>query len=253
MQPGDDRGGLSESFKQHHEFDKWRGTNRLEENLLVRNFFLGGHELTGWRAERLRRPEIPNWPPATRSNWTRGDSEQVLLTVETFECPDRSAAHELLVRALGEFQSPDLARSELGDVGFSMPGGTAALFARANLVVLIRNGGREVVEVAEPARALDEWIWARPQERGPVPPEISRLEPGVPELTLGRPVQLDVQATDPLGREVWLKFFSRFGEIRFEGETPIYRATASGTDEVTVFALNENGAAASLTIELLIP
>jgi hypothetical protein len=252
-QRDDGHGGLHDLLKRQHAFEEWHGITRLEEKLLVRNFFLGGHELPGWRAERLGRPEIPGWPPATRSTWMQNDSEQTLLTVETFECPDIGAAHELLVRALAEFQSPDMTRSEPGDVGFSMPGRTAALFARANMVVLIRNGGRAVVEVTEVAGALDEWIWGRPEEGGPVAPDIARLEPGRAELAVGRPVDLDLQATDPLGRELWFKFYSRLGDVRFEKESPVYRATTPGVDEVTVFAVNENGAAATRTIELSIP
>lgn len=251
MQRGDD-GGLIEALKKRHDFDKWRGVKRTDENLLVRNFFLAGHELSGWRAGQVRRPEVPGWPPATRSNWTRPDSEGVLVIVETFECPDLVGAHEVLMRALAEFQSPDLTRSEVGDMGFVLPGETAALYARANLVVLVRNGGRKVIEVTEQARAVDAWISVRPEKGGPVVPEVLRLEPGVAELEVGGVLQLDIQAADPLGREVWLKFYSRLGEISLEGDTAVYRASASGTDAVTVFALNENGAAASQTIELSI-
>jgi hypothetical protein len=243
--------GRVERLKILSGFDQWRGTNRLEENLLVWRLFLAGTELQGWRPERIRRSDLPGWPPSLRSNWVSSDWEGALLHVATFECADRETAHEFLVRTLAEFQSTAVARDDevgVGDIAFTVPGHTVLLFARANLTVLMRNGGVEVVPVVEPAEQLDRWIANRPEVGGPVIPEISRFQVGRRDVRAGTEIPVDVEAVDPLARSIWFKFYSRTGEVRLEAERPVYRAFAPGEDEVTMFALNENRGAASRTV-----
>lgn len=243
--------GRVELLKTRHGFDAWRGINRLEENLLVWRLFLAGTELRGWRSERIRRSDLPGWPPSLRSNWVAEDREDALLHVAVFECADREAAHEFLVRTLAEFQSTSVSRDDergVGDIAFTVPGHTVILFARANLTVLMRNGGAEVVPVVESAEQLDRWIATRPETGGPVVPEISRFQIGRRDVRAGTEIPVDVEAVDPLARSVWFKFYSRTGEVRLEAERPVYRTFAPGQDELTVFALNENRGAASRTV-----
>jgi len=82
----------------------------------------------------------------------------VLLAIDLFVCNSVKAAHDQLIQALGNMESDAVERqtdkSAPGDVAFALRE-TMVLFARANVVVLIRNAGPEVVSVFVVARRLD--------------------------------------------------------------------------------------------------
>jgi hypothetical protein len=106
-------------------------------------------------------------PPAhTRTFWRPADSPQALVEAELHECSSITAAHEWLLHLLTVFESPLMERQDtpaMGDVCFSGPAPTVFLFARGNMVVNVRNAGREIVEVAEVARSMDGNLIAKPQ------------------------------------------------------------------------------------------
>jgi hypothetical protein len=187
-----------------------------------------------------------------RSMW-RGTGE-VLISLQISECVSRSIAHDQVIAELADFQSTDIRRDErdeFGDIAFVLPARTVALFARANLVVLVTNAGVEVVPVTDVAIAVDRWLTRRPSPGGTVVPEIQRLAlyDGGP-VTVGEPVGLDVQATDPLDRALRYEFWSRLGEVRVDDGTPVYLGHAVGTDELTVYAVNENAGVARATLPI---
>lgn len=243
---------LIDDLKRRHGYETWRGTTTLSENLFIWQFFLAGNELGELRLVRIQALHAPDWPPATQSIWRPPEAPgEALLRLDCFQCPSRSAAHEFLVRLLSEFQSPDIGRAEdaVGDVEFAPPGEGAVLFARANLAVLLRNAGAELVSVSQSARLLDGMLVDRPAVGGTVVPEITRFAAVSPPVA-GRDTPLDVQATDPLGRRLWFKLYTQAGEVRVEGERLVYRAESPGPDRITLFAINENGGVAASTIDV---
>jgi len=128
----------------------------------------------------------------------------------------RLHAHEFVVRLLGEFQSQDVSRQEqgyAGDVAFAPPGGATLLFARANLVILMQNGGRKIVPVAPLAAHLDNTLTAQPQpaERQ-VSPQIRRFTAGVERARVGDALPLEVEAVDQLGRPYGSSFSLALGK-----------------------------------------
>ena len=87
------------------------------------------------------------------------------MRVDVFALESVQAAHEYLVDALGEFESSAIRRrtdTNIGDVAFGTE--TVMLFARGNLVVVVRNAGREIVPVNAIARAVDAAVLGRPEE-----------------------------------------------------------------------------------------
>jgi hypothetical protein len=97
-------------------------------------------------------------PPALRSLWHRGDPMAELLAIDVWVCVSVAAAHDQLLEVLGNAQSDAIERHRgadgIGDVAFTL-GRTMALFARVNVVVLVRNAGPTTVDVEPAARAID--------------------------------------------------------------------------------------------------
>jgi hypothetical protein len=249
---------LVETLKERHSYDTWRDNNTLEENLFIWKFFLNGNEFPNWRAHRIQPIEVPGQPPSIQSIWQlpTKDKTETLLNVNIYECGSRRNAHEFLVHLLGEFQSPLIVRQEqtpIGDIAFVYPGNTSILFSRANLVLLIRNVGRDLVSVNEFAQQLDLSLTSRPETEGvKVVPEIQRFQPLDEEFRTPSGVLLELEASDPLERPLWYKFFSRSGEVLLEGDRLTYQPQASGAQEATVFAINANRGAVSQRVEFSI-
>lgn len=244
-----------DDLKRAHRFAAWSNRNTLGENLFIWKFKLGGRELPGWQMVRSRSLPAEQEISSTQSIWRieqRHDSE-TLIDLSVFECASQAAAHELLVRSLGEFESPEVGRLEeggLGDVAFGLPDGNVVLFARANLVVAIRNAGGELTAVAtEVAPGFDRLLYERPEaDEKKAPPEIARFQRG--ERRQADLEVLEIEATDPLARPLWFKFFSGKGEVLLVGGEPVYRPPAEGPREITLFAINSDRAAASRTLRL---
>ena len=145
-------------LEQRYGAHEWYGRNR--EKRVVKGFSLDKLELPGWTLHRVQRDEDAK-PPVMHSLWRRGDSASELLAIDVFECASAKAAHDQLMEALGNMESGAVERrtgkEASGDVAFGL-NDTMVLFARANVVVLIRNAGPKVVGVGEVARAIDSHV-----------------------------------------------------------------------------------------------
>ena len=142
-------------LEQRHDYGAWQGRSAHPASQSVRAFAFSGKELPGWELQRADRKTGP--PPRLTALWRRGgDAPEQVLRVDVYELPAVGAAHGYVIELLNEFQGPDITRRAqppIGDVCFGTP--LVLLFARANLVVLVRNAGRDAVEVVGAARALD--------------------------------------------------------------------------------------------------
>lgn len=139
--------------EQRHDAGAWRG--RSAHAAPLRGLALTGREIPGWQPHRIDRKPGP--PPQTVSLWRRAEAAtDEILRVDVFELPTVAEAHDYLIELLNEFEATEIRRREptpVGDVAFGTP--LVLLFARGNLVVLVRNAGRAVMEVAGLARELD--------------------------------------------------------------------------------------------------
>jgi hypothetical protein len=249
-----------EEIKKRFSFDEWRNRNTLEENLFIWQFFFLGDEFPNWQLHKTRSLEAPPsepktvgtrmfaqeffghtprviqsvWQPAARQTGT-------IVSVDTYECASRAAAHELLIRTLGEFQSPLLRRQAenvAGDVAFTHPGSGIMLFARANHLIVIRSIGQVTVPVTELARQLDNDLIEKP------PAPISRAEPTIrslkaeaEELEVGSRVPLEIDVDRLPDRQLIYKFFSRDGEVLAEEGRLLYRPTNPGEQTFEFYAV----------------
>jgi hypothetical protein len=163
-----------------------------------------------------------------------------LVRVDVWECESASAAHELLIRLLADYQSPLVDRREdveLGDVMFAPPGAAAVLFARGNLVIGVTRAGRGDVSIVDLARRLDEDTMARPET----------AEGGDAETAVASGARSDgerrMRVDAPAPPTTTIKAFAPSGDLRVEHEQIVYRPDPGGEGVVTVYSIDADGRA----------
>lgn len=153
--------GQRRFLEQRYRVSEWHG--RSASRRLLKQVGLERSQLRGWRLQRAVGDERAK-PPVIRLLWSRGESMDELLAVDFFECASITAAHDQLLEALSNMESGAVERrtdaDAPGDVAFGLDD-TMMLFARANMVVLIRNAGPTVVTVGPAARELDAMLVRR--------------------------------------------------------------------------------------------
>ena len=147
-----------EELKRRFNFEAWRERNLLRLTATLKTFEIGENDIPGWYIVR-RSYDSTITPPVAKMIWSRREaSNEQLLSIETRASDSLQGAHAHLLELLGEFQSTALKEKpelDIGDVAFGITDPTVLLFARANLVVLVRNAGPKVIRVDEVARRLD--------------------------------------------------------------------------------------------------
>lgn len=241
------------ALKERHLFDEWRVRRAPGESLFVWKYVLGEKQLPGWRPERIQPLRTNRAPSGFQSLWQRTDGRgRVLLGLDIFECGSAIAAHEYLVWLLGEFQSPLIERRDdlgIGSVSFTVPGETAIVFARANLVAMMRNAGPELVPLAEIARRFDAFIAARPTRTGTgQPPRIDSFEARAGRAGTRPIALLDLIASHPRARPVWFRLFATDGNFGTRDGAVAWVPAHPGRHEITAYALDADLDAVSASI-----
>lgn len=250
-----DQPQATDYLKKQHAFEEWRDRNTLPENLFVWRYFLNADQFSGWKSHRIQSVDAAGWPASIQSIWQQvPENAKSLVRVDTFECASRREAHEVVLKVLGEFQSPAVTRdvkSGLGDVAFRGTKDAYVVFARANLVFHLGNAGGPLVPVGDLANTIEaELVRKHEPAEGRVVPEIRVFESRTRELNMNTPVALAIEAADPLGRPLWYKFFARSGEVRLVNGLPVYQPLTAGPQEISVVAINASRGSASRSLSL---
>jgi len=149
-----------DALKERHRFREWAGKSSLPADRSVQGLSLNGEELPGFRLDRLDR-RADTQPPRLTSFWRRTGT-QAVVRVDIFECVSVTDAHEYLIDALNEFESAAILRRTdvaIGDVAFGSD--SVVLFARSNLVVLLRKATPQTEAVVSIAQTIDALILGR--------------------------------------------------------------------------------------------
>lgn len=146
-----------ERLKERYRYREW--SRVASEQTPLDRVTLEGLSLPDWKLDHVDFVEVAGYPPAIHSVWKREARENdQALSLSLYRCPSTEAAHEFLLRLLDDFQSPQMAMVQgsgaPGDVAFAPPGEHSLLFAVANVLVLLRNAGRDLVPVAPVALAV---------------------------------------------------------------------------------------------------
>lgn len=154
-----------EALEEHFRAKDWYGRSESGRRA-IKEFQFEGSELKGWKLLKTTRSEAKG-AVSIRSMWSHGENTNELLSIDVFVCPSVKAAHDALLEALGNMQSGAIERktekNTPGDIAFGLAN-TMIVFARANVVVLVRNAGRAVVPIAGIARELNALLERRPSE-----------------------------------------------------------------------------------------
>jgi hypothetical protein len=160
--------GHRQYLERRHNAREWHRRDPSNRQV-ISNFRFSGSELTGWTLLRTRRDER-HTPPTLLTIWHRGDPTLELLAIDVWECVSAAAAHDQLLEVLGSVQSDVVERHKagtgIGDVGFTLAR-TFALFARVNIVVMIRNAGPKTLDVEPVARVVDNLLVSLSPSRRP--------------------------------------------------------------------------------------
>lgn len=247
----------SERLKQRHEFKAWSNQNRLPESLFVQGFFVDSRLLDGWqllRETRLRETRHPVVSTIWRS--TTGGDEDHLLRIDFRENASRLQAHEAVLKAVGEFESPFVERQAeetLGDVCFVVQGGRVVVFARANLVFIVVNLGANATDVKEIAKRLDKFVFVKPAD------EELTIIPATIDAVGGAAVASNVESTasgyrariglrlPTSARQRLIKFFSSSGEVFDQDGQIVCESDESGKPDVTVYAQEQQESGSTRT------
>lgn len=262
LAPAGARDRFIDNLKQRHGFGSWCGRNTLDENLYVWRFLLSERALPAGQLRGTKRTgpppptlsaltasglKLPALPYHSRSIWRPAGKSDAVVLVDAFECASRAVAHLFLVHVLGEFQSPLVAREKeagTGDVAFTSPGDAVIVFARANIVFLIRNAAEHLVSVTDVARRVDNELVVKPGSAPQaVRPRIRRFRTLGAEARVGARLPLELRASHPRERSLTYKFLSRSGEVSMEEDRLVYRANEPGLQEVTVYAASDEAGA----------
>jgi hypothetical protein len=148
-----------EFLEDRFDTKRWHGRSDSGRRT-VKEFHFAGSELKGWKLIRVKDTEEGS-SKVLHSMWSHGENINELLSVDVFVSASVKGAHNILLEALGNMQSGVIERktekNAVGDVAFQLAN-TMITFARANLVVVIRNAGRTIVPVGTVARDLDAQI-----------------------------------------------------------------------------------------------
>lgn len=227
--------------------DRWTGRGR---GVLIQGLFLAGNELSAWDLVSSRPPLRHRDRRYLSYTWVPKERSEAAVQCDLIECSSARTAHEAVVELLSEHQGPIWTEAEagvLGDVGF-IPRTARTLstvLVRANVVIRVVNNERELVDVDEVARSLDDLIVREPEpQREGVVPVVESVRAIRGQVERTERVSLSVEAADPLDRDIWLKYVARGGDLEVVDGEVLFAAAETGTYEVTVYATNPNGGVA---------
>jgi hypothetical protein len=234
-----------QQLKQRHDFQRWRGRNTLPEGLFILGLVPRAIQLPGFRLERSQRVPAGGDEVHYQSVWTgESGAPGVLVRLDLHSCLSRAAAHELIARLLGGFQSPALARDDtlpIGDVCFSGPGHGAIVFARANLAIFIARIGTVPLSMVELARSIDRVLTEKPVS--PAPPAAASgaraRRAAVTKVKVGSKKALPASAGAdvPEAEGAFAKIFSSGGEVSIERGRLVFAAERPGPAHVDAFVV----------------
>jgi hypothetical protein len=138
----------------------------------------------------------------------------------------------------------------IGDVAFADPEDLVLLFARSNLVILVRNAGSNVTPVSPFAMEVDQDLIYDPDSSGRLPREMNRFHIADGKFRVGDEVAIHASDPDLLNAETLYKFFSAQGEVFVRENQLVYRPDKSGIQQIIAFAFETGQTPARQSLSL---
>jgi hypothetical protein len=228
------------------------------EWLFYRNYTPHFSVPAGWslvRAERFKTAEnnsllLTNWAPP-------GDPGGKYVRVDVYEGSSPADASEQVVvflAALHSFNGVERGPDDLGDISFVLKQSRVVVFARANLMIIVRDAdGSEGAPPEELARLIDQSLVGAPREEDDLGARaMMGFRLAAKEGFTGVNVPLDVEEGGPLeGLPLTYKFVSANGSVVMQDGRLVYLPRSTERPQVlTVYAINRNGSAFRQDLEI---
>jgi hypothetical protein len=228
------------------------------EGIFFRNYTPHFSIPPGWgivRAERFTTTEnnsltLTHWAPS-------GGPGEKYARVDVYEGSspaDARAQTVVFLASLHSFNGVERGPDDLGDISFILKQSGVVVFARANLMIVVRDAdGSEGAPPEELAKTIDQSLVGPPREEDDLG---ARTMMGFTlvarEGLTGVNVPLDVEAGSPLeGLPLTYKFVSASGRVVVQGGRLVYLPQSTEWPQVlTVYAINPNGSAFRQDLEL---
>jgi hypothetical protein len=251
--------------RRRFDFDGWCGRNSLGGQLISYNtnpaVRLPGHEETRVRtsvastaapvaaaADGVMRdlagrevvaapsPDVPSQRSAQVVWWSES-RPSVIVRAELFQHDSQMDAHEFLLRLLGEFQSPFVERKDVvfDDVAFGGRSDGLLLFARTNLVYLVRNVGWQPESVFTVALSLDADAISQPEPEDAAPAWREASAPGLANAQeADQQVEIVVADLADVPPITSIKVFARSGDLHVDAGRIMFRGPDSAARALRV-------------------
>jgi len=236
-------------LSKRYDYPDWENTRTSEQNILVWRYSLNSERFLpkGWRLSDIKKLwGEPGTFDLIDALWSSADENfDGQSRAVVYECASLRAAHSFLLDLLAEFQLTTIVRSNdvitdsdrvtLGDVSFAGPKKLTVLFARANLIVLLRNVNTRVTPLSQVAAEIDIDIISDPQETGEKVDDMNRFAFPDRKFRVGDVVPIEISHPNSEEAEPLYKFFSSSGELFFQEGQLSYRPAIAGVQHVTAF------------------
>jgi hypothetical protein len=241
-----------------YDINKWK--DRGIKNLFIWRYFMGGHELDGWRLKETRPWQNTKTEKVVQYYWVNNADTEEQVKIDIIECHSWQYAQQQLLALLRQHMHIQLPEAEkniirVGDAAYTGEGQEPQhlLFVRANMVVVLNSIGKKKVPVAKTALQLDNVFYDKPLLReNDINPVIERILIDKKDRKTNEQSDAEViiDARDPLQGPLWYKLVTTRGEILTENDNLHLLFMEGEPNHLTVYATNGKGNTADKSIDL---
>ncbi|HSE31099.1 MAG TPA: hypothetical protein VLA93_05950 [Pyrinomonadaceae bacterium] len=221
-------------LKEHYRYSEWENVNKIQERRFIQKFAFPTALFPDWHVRKTNEVITDLWPPITQTLWS-GLSHSQQLRVDMFRCDNHAAARFFLMQVLAQFERPTLTKlNGIADIAFVEPERNAVVFALSNLVMLVRNAGRVLIDLIDCALNIHRSLASDTDLTNHADAE---------ELSFAvdRGDRIDLTDVSDRALNQTLQFFTEFGRVFRDQDKLLYEPYESGRDVLRVIGVDQNG------------
>jgi hypothetical protein len=232
---------LLQILTELYKFDDWKLPARSSEQMFLDNLYLPPDFFLNWNQLQDEQMQMltSDWPLTVHTLLERQEDTD-LRRIDRHVCANAADARSFLMLTLAQFECPTLNPLDgLGEVAFLNPEDESIVFARANLVFLIRNVGEKNESLLEMAKTLDQETLREPNSEFAHVQPMQHFSVSTEKFLAGRTVPIDI--VDQSSQVRMHKFLTPDGKISLQENQYVYEPFSSGPQRLTIFGIGEDG------------
>ncbi len=254
---------LNEARKILSGFQNWVGRTREEKlsgffmNTIIPEKLFGFFSLlrtseteTGYHARYVKRYLYGG----DRSKWKKETLVEVILA----ECTSIIQAHESIIDFMSGCMAAKLPSGEergiiIGDISFTGHSKKllSIVFARNNVMAIVRSVGDLDLDVKSFAKKLDDYIMSNYKSvKSKYVPKISTFKLSSQQTTVGEMVKISFDTIDPKDKDLMFKLFTTAGRISLSNNDFILECKNLGSHKVELYIVDKDGLISYSKLEL---